>query len=97
VGLARAIVDGSLVLGTGVPVGEMIERLQELPGIGPWTASYIAMRVLEDPDIFLASDLGIRKAMGETNVARMVAIAEVWRPWRSYATLHLWKSLERKL
>jgi AraC family transcriptional regulator, regulatory protein of adaptative response / DNA-3-methyladenine glycosylase II len=93
--LARAIVGGSIVLGPGMPVGEMIAKLQELPGIGPWTASYIAMRVLEEPDIFLASDLGIRKAMGETNVARMVAIAEVWRPWRSYATLHLWKTLER--
>jgi AraC family transcriptional regulator, regulatory protein of adaptative response / DNA-3-methyladenine glycosylase II len=96
VGLARAIVGGSLVLGPGVPVGEMIARLQELPGIGPWTASYIAMRVLGNPDIFLESDLGIRKAMGESNRQKMLKIAAPWQPWRSYATLHLWKSLEEK-
>jgi AraC family transcriptional regulator, regulatory protein of adaptative response / DNA-3-methyladenine glycosylase II len=96
VGLARAIVGGSLVLGPGVPVGEMIARLQELPGIGPWTASYIAMRVLGNPDIFLESDLGIRKAMGESNRQKMLKIAAPWQPWRSYATLHLWKSLEQK-
>jgi 3-methyladenine DNA glycosylase/8-oxoguanine DNA glycosylase len=53
------------------------------------------LRVLADPDIFLHTDLGIRQALGETNAKRMMAIAASWQPWRSYATLHLWKSLER--
>ncbi len=94
--LARAIMDGTIVLGPGASVGETIAQLQKLPGIGPWTAGYIAMRVFGDPDVFLESDLGIRKAMGENNRQRMLAIAAPWRPWRSYATLHLWKTLEQK-
>jgi AraC family transcriptional regulator of adaptative response / DNA-3-methyladenine glycosylase II len=93
--LAEAIAHGTVSLTPGCTTEETIAQLQNLPGIGPWTAQYIAMRVLADPDIFLHTDLGIRQAMGETNAKRMVAIAASWQPWRSYATLHLWKSLER--
>ncbi|NJN85217.1 MAG: DNA-3-methyladenine glycosylase 2 [Leptolyngbyaceae cyanobacterium SL_7_1] len=95
VALAQAIVDRRLSLTPGCPIDQTIAQLQELPGIGTWTAHYIAMRVLGDPDIFLPTDLGIRQALGEKTPKRMMAIAEQWRPWRSYATLHLWKSLER--
>jgi AraC family transcriptional regulator, regulatory protein of adaptative response / DNA-3-methyladenine glycosylase II len=95
VALAQAIAEQTLALTSGYPVEEAIAQLQELPGIGSWTAHYIAMRVLNDPDIFLPNDLGIRKALGENNLKRMLAIAAPWQPWRSYATLHLWKSLER--
>jgi AraC family transcriptional regulator, regulatory protein of adaptative response / DNA-3-methyladenine glycosylase II len=95
VALAQAIAERTLSLTSGHPVDRTIAQLQELPGIGPWTAHYIAMRVLNDPDIFLPHDLGIQKALGENNLKRMLAIAAPWQPWRSYATLHLWKSLER--
>jgi AraC family transcriptional regulator, regulatory protein of adaptative response / DNA-3-methyladenine glycosylase II len=95
VALAQAVAERTLSLTSGHPVDRTIAQLQELPGIGPWTAHYIAMRVLGDPDIFLPNDLGIRKALGENNLKRMLAIAAPWQPWRSYATLHLWKSLER--
>jgi AraC family transcriptional regulator, regulatory protein of adaptative response / DNA-3-methyladenine glycosylase II len=95
VALAQAIAERTLSLTLGHPVERTIAQLQELPGIGPWTAHYIAMRVLNDPDIFLPHDLGIQKALGENNLKRMLAIAAPWQPWRSYATLHLWKSLER--
>jgi AraC family transcriptional regulator of adaptative response / DNA-3-methyladenine glycosylase II len=95
IALAQAITDRRLCLVPGCPVESTVAQLQELPGIGTWTAHYIAMRVLGDPDVFLPTDLGIRQAMGERNVKQRLAIAEQWRPWRSYATLHLWKSLER--
>jgi AraC family transcriptional regulator of adaptative response / DNA-3-methyladenine glycosylase II len=72
-----------------------------LPGIGPWTAEYIALRALRDPDAFPASDLGLRRAFGALQArggaaARLVSesallrAAESWRPWRAYAAVHLW-------
>jgi len=91
VALARAVGDG-LVLAPGVDVEATIDRLLALPGIGPWTAHYIAMRGLGWPDAFLATDLGVRKALNETATARIVAHAERWRPWRAYAVVHLWHS-----
>jgi AraC family transcriptional regulator, regulatory protein of adaptative response / DNA-3-methyladenine glycosylase II len=94
-GLAEAIADRTLSLTAASPIDQTITQLLDLPGIGPWTAHYIAMRVLGDPDVFLHTDLGIRKALAETNPKRMLAIAAQWQPWRSYATLHLWKALER--
>jgi AraC family transcriptional regulator, regulatory protein of adaptative response / DNA-3-methyladenine glycosylase II len=96
IALAQAIAERTLSLTPGGSVDQTVARLQELPGIGPWTAHYIAMRILADPDVFLHTDLGIRQALGETNPKRMLATAAQWQPWRSYATLHLWKSLERK-
>jgi AraC family transcriptional regulator of adaptative response / DNA-3-methyladenine glycosylase II len=76
---------------------EVERRLLELRGIGPWTASYVAMRALGDPDAFLPSDLGVRKAvigLGHAGDRRSVAsLAGRWRPWRAYAAQHLWASL----
>jgi AraC family transcriptional regulator of adaptative response / DNA-3-methyladenine glycosylase II len=95
--LARALAGGGIVLDPGSEREEVERRLLELRGIGPWTASYVAMRALGDPDAFLPSDLGVRKAIwrlgngsGRQSVA---AVAERWRPWRAYATQHLWASL----
>jgi 3-methyladenine DNA glycosylase/8-oxoguanine DNA glycosylase len=74
--------------------------LVALPGIGPWTASYVRMRTLGDRDAFPASDLGVVKALrallpqgDRLTVAEIVVLGESWRPWRAYATLHLWNSL----
>jgi len=94
--LARAVCDGSLSFdGSAVP-GEFIGRMCELPGVGPWTANYIAMRALGDPDAFPASDLGLLKASGVSSARRLEEMAEAWRPWRSYAALYLWESLRRR-
>jgi AraC family transcriptional regulator of adaptative response / DNA-3-methyladenine glycosylase II len=96
-GLAGAVANAEVALDRGVNREEVEERLLALPGIGPWTASYIAMRALGDPDAFLPGDLGVRRAaeaLGlDANPRRLAAYAERWRPWRAYAVLYLWQSL----
>ncbi len=96
-GLARALADGRLVLHPGVDRAAATADLVALPGIGPWTASYVAMRALGDPDAFLDTDLGVRQALERLGQPRdrrsTAALAERWRPWRSYAVVHLWRSL----
>lgn len=92
--LAVAVLDGTVDwdwLRTA-PAAEAEAALDALPGIGPWTASYVRMRTLGDRDAFPASDLGVIKAL-QTTPAQAGALAESWRPWRAYATLHLWHSL----
>jgi AraC family transcriptional regulator of adaptative response / DNA-3-methyladenine glycosylase II len=69
-----------------------IETLMDLPGIGAWTANYITMRALRWPDAFLANDLVVLKALGETRPAQALRRSEAWRPWRSYAVMHLWRN-----
>jgi AraC family transcriptional regulator, regulatory protein of adaptative response / DNA-3-methyladenine glycosylase II len=91
--LARAVADGEVKLEPGVDVEATIERLKRLPGIGDWTAQYIAMRALRWPDAFPHSDLGLSKALGETSPKRILEIAENWRPWRAYALMHCWNGL----
>ncbi len=92
--LARMVAEGKLALTPGVDIEPTLIQLKSIPGIGDWTAQYIAMRVLAWPDAFPHTDLGIYKALGETNPKRVLALSEAWRPWRAYATMHLWKSLE---
>lgn len=92
-GFARAVCDGSVHFDASASSQEMIGRMCELPGIGPWTANYIAMRALGDPDAFPAQDLGLMKATRVSSPRRLGEIAEAWRPWRSYAAMHLWESL----
>jgi AraC family transcriptional regulator of adaptative response / DNA-3-methyladenine glycosylase II len=92
-GFARAVADGCIRFDGSVTSEEMIGRMCELRGIGPWTANYIAMRALGDPDAFPASDLGLLKAAGLSSEKRLAEIAEAWRPWRSYAAMYLWESL----
>lgn len=88
--LARAVADGQISLEPCVDVAAQIDKLVALPGIGRWTAEYIAMRCLNWPDIFLHTDLGIMKALGERSPTKILQQAEAWRPWRSYAVMHLW-------
>ena len=95
-GFARAVADGHIRFDGAVSSEEMIGRMCELRGIGPWTANYIAMRALGDPDAFPASDLGLLKAAGLSSQHRLAEIAEAWRPWRSYAAMYLWETLHEK-
>jgi AraC family transcriptional regulator, regulatory protein of adaptative response / DNA-3-methyladenine glycosylase II len=88
--LARAVADGFVKLDPPVDAAAMRQALQELPGIGPWTAEYVAMRALGDPDAFPHSDLGLMRAARIETPKALLARAEAWRPWRSYAALHLW-------
>lgn len=70
-----------------------IAQLRAIPGIGDWTAQYIAMRALRDPDAFPYADIGLRKAAGGLTALALRLRAERWRPWRAYAAMHLWASL----
>jgi len=108
--LAAALVDGSVCLDIGVDRREAVANLQQVRGIGPWTAAYVAMRGLSDPDVFLGGDLIVRRAMDvlidahvtapDASLSPHLPITEraaheravAWRPWRSYAVLHLWTS-----
>src|SRR6266480_1563063 len=95
--VARAVADGTLALDPGADRTETYHQLVQLPGIGEWTAGYIVMRALGDPDTFLPSDLGIKKAVARLGIgsnARAISDhAVAWRPWRSYATHQLWATL----
>jgi AraC family transcriptional regulator, regulatory protein of adaptative response / DNA-3-methyladenine glycosylase II len=95
--LANALASGELALGPGADREEARGRLLALPGIGPWTADYVAMRALRDPDAFLATDLGVRQALialGRDGTPRAATeLAESWRPYRAYAMTHLWAHL----
>lgn len=88
--LAKAISNEELHLSPGSAVDETLERLRQIPGIGEWTAQYIAMRSLAWPDAFVHTDLGVRKSLGEDDPKKILQLAEKWRPWRAYAVLHLW-------
>jgi AraC family transcriptional regulator of adaptative response / DNA-3-methyladenine glycosylase II len=90
VGLADAFASGRIRLHPGADPRLAVERLRALPGIGPWTAEYIAMRALRWPDAFPREDLVLRRRLGGVTPTRAAEIAESWRPWRSYATLLLW-------
>ena len=115
-GLAAALASGELSLDPGAERDRAEAVLRALPGIGPWTASYIRMRALSDPDAFLPTDVGVLDALTRLgalsqpagpaagtgpaararNAKAAAALAESWRPWRSYAVHHLWASLEEK-
>ena len=95
--LAHAVLEEGLVLERGADRERTMTQLRSIPGIGSWTASYIAMRALGDPDAFPGTDLGLRHALeqqGMASDARSIERrAEAWRPWRAYAAHHLWASL----
>jgi AraC family transcriptional regulator of adaptative response / DNA-3-methyladenine glycosylase II len=95
VSLARAVSADGLVLNPGAEVEATLDRLRALPGVGEWTAQYIAMRALSWPNAFPHTDYGVLKAMGEKNARKALARASVWQPWRAYAVMHLWQSLGR--
>lgn len=97
VGACRRLAEGTIVLDAGSDRAEAVAALEALPGIGPWTAGYVAMRALGDPDVFLPTDVGVRNALRglgfDSSAKAAAAAAERWRPWRSYALHHLWASL----
>ncbi len=90
--LARAVASGAFDLAPGGDPVLAMRALTALPGIGDWTAQYIAMRALRWPDAFPANDLVLRRAAGNLSAAALRARAEAWRPWRAYAAMHLWRS-----
>lgn len=92
---ARAVADGSFTLAAPKGLEDFEERLTALPGFGPWTAHVVALRAFGEGDAFPEGDLGLVKAMERAGVkkSRIAARAERWRPYRAYATLHLWASL----
>jgi AraC family transcriptional regulator of adaptative response / DNA-3-methyladenine glycosylase II len=73
-----------------------IDRLTELPGIGQWTANYIAMRALRWPDAFPKEDIAVRNKLGRVTAQQAEELSQAWRPWRSYAVLHLWTAKPAK-
>lgn len=91
--LAQAMAAGRLRLEPGSDPEATLAAMQELPGIGPWTAHYVAMRALGWPDAFPDGDLGLLKAVAAPNARALRAAAEAWRPWRAYAAIHFWRSL----
>ncbi len=88
--LATAVDEGALSLDPGADVDATMGALTALPGVGDWTANYIAMRALRWPDAFLAGDLVVRRAMGVASAREAGARSGAWRPWRAYAVMHLW-------
>jgi len=93
VSLATALASGEISLHPGADRDQATARLLALPGIGPWTVSYIRMRALSDPDAFLPTDSGVRNALARLGAGTQAA--ERWRPWRAYAVHHLWATLEQ--
>ncbi|MGV9414469.1 AlkA N-terminal domain-containing protein [Nocardia sp. NPDC003693] len=89
VGAARALADGDLVLHSGRTAAELRRDLLALDGVGPWTADYVTMRLLADPDVLLPTDLVVRR--GASLLGIDLTDTARWAPWRSYLTMHLWK------
>ncbi|HEY7225685.1 MAG TPA: AlkA N-terminal domain-containing protein [Micromonosporaceae bacterium] len=92
--LAAAVAEGRLSLDPGADRDEAYARLLEIAGIGPWTAQYVSLRALGDPDVLVATDLGVRRGAGALGIPgdELVRHAEQhWAPWRSYATVRLWR------
>jgi AraC family transcriptional regulator of adaptative response / DNA-3-methyladenine glycosylase II len=86
--LARAVRDGGIVF-NGVST---LESLRAIPGIGEWTAQYVAMRALNEPDAFLSGDLVLRRMAGDCSARELERRSEAWRPWRAYAVMLLWQA-----
>ena len=96
--LAARLANGEVRIDAGSDPTEALTRLLAIRGIGPWTAAYVAMRGFHDPDAFPHGDAGLRralKALGCPDDPRSVAdLQQRWRPWRAYAAVHLWTSLD---
>jgi AraC family transcriptional regulator of adaptative response / DNA-3-methyladenine glycosylase II len=94
IALAKAQESGELCLDGGAHhhPDDSMRRLEELPGIGPWTAHYIAMRALRWPDAFPKEDIAVRNNLGGVTAKQAEALSQPWRPWRSYAVMHVWSA-----
>lgn len=91
--LAQSLARGHVLADPCADPHAEVQRLMAIPGIGAWTASYVAMRALAWPDAFLPTDVGVKKALAPRTPRDIAALAEAWRPWRSYATINLWQAL----
>jgi AraC family transcriptional regulator of adaptative response / DNA-3-methyladenine glycosylase II len=89
-GFASAVAAGTVTFDGSMETGEFCTRLMRIPGVGPWTAEYMAMRGLGDPDAFPAADLGLLRATGCRTARALEERSQAWRPWRAYAAMHLW-------
>ena len=92
--LAREVAGGRIELHRGAPLVRTLDALRALPGVGEWTVQLVAMRALAWPDAFPATDIGVMNALGTRDAALVATRAEAWRPWRSYAVMRLWQSLD---
>jgi 3-methyladenine DNA glycosylase/8-oxoguanine DNA glycosylase len=90
--LSRAVSEGKIKFDAIMDSDAFLAWLCEIPGIGKWTAQYIAMRALGEPDAFPSSDLGLMRALELHNSRELEARAEAWRPWRAYAAMYLWSN-----
>lgn len=95
-GIAQALIEGRVDFGMEQALDTFVRRWVQLPGIGEWTAHYIAMRVLKHPDAFPAADLILRREANPDgpplSTKAMQTLAESWRPWRAYSVLYLWRA-----
>lgn len=94
IAFSRAVAEQKVRLVAGMDISRQIQDLKKIPGIGEWTAQYIAMRAFAWPDAFPHTDLGIIKALQSSNKKEILTMAESWRPWRAYAAMHLWQGLK---
>jgi 3-methyladenine DNA glycosylase/8-oxoguanine DNA glycosylase len=83
--------DGRISFESVVDSDALLKQLCEIPGIGKWTAQYVAMRALGEPDAFPSGDLGLLRAMALKDSRELAQHAEAWRPWRAYAAMYLWR------
>jgi AraC family transcriptional regulator of adaptative response / DNA-3-methyladenine glycosylase II len=98
IALCAALAAGEIALDRGPDRDDVRRALLAVPGIGPWTADYIALRALGHPDVFLPTDIGIRDALAGLgrDPSTAAALAAGWTPWRSYAQLYLWQTLSKE-
>jgi AraC family transcriptional regulator of adaptative response / DNA-3-methyladenine glycosylase II len=95
--LARAVSDGQIRFDGIIDADDFLARMCEIPGIGKWTAQYVAMRALGEPDAFPSGDLGLLRALGLESSRELERRAEAWRPWRAYASMYLWTTAGESL
>lgn len=96
IAMAQACAAGELKLEAGTDPDKAIAQLVMLPGIGQWTANYIAMRALRWPDAFPKEDIAVRNNLGGVSAKQAEEMSQAWRPWRSYAVMHIWKNMSAK-
>ncbi len=98
IAVCEALASGDLALDRGPDRDDVRRALLAIPGIGPWTADYIALRALGHPDVFLPTDVGIRDALAGLgrDPATAAELSQGWSPWRSYAQLYLWQTLTKE-
>jgi 3-methyladenine DNA glycosylase/8-oxoguanine DNA glycosylase len=90
------VCDRRISLESVVDTDALLNRLCEIPGIGKWTAQYVAMRALGEPDAFPSGDLGLLRAMALRSPRELERHAEAWRPWRAYAAMYLWRMASQR-